>query len=91
MMSIAVIPSPAEPHCPGDDQLGIGIDSCPRPSVSGLIRCGFRVFYVLALGVEERPYLIALYALGRNTANMSVVVITAGFPRRYYQPVNNVD
>ena len=58
---------------PGHDQLGIGIQRRPRPSVASLFRGSLGGLDILLLGVGERPDLVALDPAGRHAAHLLVV------------------
>lgn len=75
----------------GHDQLAVGVQSCPCPSVSSTFRGGLGSRDVLLLRIGECPNFITLDALGSHTTYHFVVEYFAGFARIHQELGNRVE
>src|SRR5687768_5058992 len=74
----------SSPDVPRNDQLGIGVNSGPRPHIASLrvaLKDAWVVLNGAFLGVAERPNFIALNALRREVADGGVMVQLARFAK----------
>lgn len=80
----------ASADVPGNHQLDIGIQRCPRPNVASAFWSRPAAMYVLVFGLAERPDLVAAPLAGQ-AANVLIVIGDADITSIHQQLQDRVD